>query len=57
LSELAQVEERFRQVAQGALANTHTQEAADAATQRMLEGRTTAWADLADVEMLRERAR
>ena len=57
MSELAQVEERFRQVAQGALANTHTQEAADAATQRMLEGRTTAWADLPDVEMLRERAR
>jgi L-lactate dehydrogenase complex protein LldF len=57
LSELAQVEERFRRVAQASLASPHTLEAADAATERMLEGRTTAWADLPDVEMLRERAR
>ena len=57
MTELAQVEERFRRVAQASLANPHTQEAADAATQRMLEGRTRAWADLPDVETLRERAR
>jgi L-lactate dehydrogenase complex protein LldF len=57
LTELAQVEKRFRLVAQASLANRHAQEAADEATQRMLEGRTTAWADLPDVEALRERAR
>jgi L-lactate dehydrogenase complex protein LldF len=39
------------------LANPHTLEAADAATVRMLEGRTNAWAGLEDVEALRERAR
>jgi L-lactate dehydrogenase complex protein LldF len=53
---LAQPRERFRVVARGALANPHTQAAADAATARMLSGRTSAWADLPDVEGLRERA-
>jgi L-lactate dehydrogenase complex protein LldF len=57
LTELVQAESRFRRVAQASLANAHAQEAADAATLRMLEGRTTAWADLPDVEALRERAR
>ena len=53
---LAQPRERFRVIARGALANDHTQAAADGATARMLSGRTSAWADLPDVEALRDRA-
>ncbi len=52
---LAQPRERFREIARGALANAHTQAAADAATLRMLNGRVAGWADLPDVEALRER--
>ncbi|MDQ3874734.1 MAG: LutB/LldF family L-lactate oxidation iron-sulfur protein, partial [Actinomycetota bacterium] len=53
---LAQPRERFREIARGALANAHTQAAADGATLRMLNGRLAGWADLPDVEALRERA-
>jgi L-lactate dehydrogenase complex protein LldF len=56
LTELAQSPRHFRDVAKGALGNEHTQAAADAATARMLAGREAAWADLPDVEALRERA-
>jgi L-lactate dehydrogenase complex protein LldF len=56
VTELAQAAERFRAVARASLGNAHTQAASDAATLRMLEGRTGAWADLPDVERLRERA-
>jgi L-lactate dehydrogenase complex protein LldF len=55
-AELAQPARRFRDVARRALQNAHAQEAADAATLRMLTGRTEAWAGLDDVEQLRERA-
>ena len=54
--DLAQPRERFRVVARGALANPHTQAAADAATARMLDGRLTGWSGLDDVEGLRDRA-
>ncbi len=53
---LAQPMKRFRETARSALANAHTQAAADAATARMLTGRMDAWAELPDVEALRERA-
>ena len=53
---LVQPPERFREQARSALANAHTQAAADAATLRMLTGRVDAWADLPDAEGLRERA-
>jgi L-lactate dehydrogenase complex protein LldF len=53
---LAQASERFRDVARDSLGNAHAQAATDAATLRMLQGRTTAWADLPDVAGLRERA-
>jgi L-lactate dehydrogenase complex protein LldF len=56
VTELAQATERFREIARASLANPHAQEAADAATLRMLEGRTGAWAGLPDVEALRNRA-
>jgi L-lactate dehydrogenase complex protein LldF len=53
---LAQPRRRFRQIARGALADPHSQAAADAATLRMLTGRLSGWADLPDVEQLRDRA-
>jgi L-lactate dehydrogenase complex protein LldF len=56
VTELAQETQRFRSVARASLGNAHTQAAADAATLRMLQGRMGAWADLPDVEGLRERA-
>jgi L-lactate dehydrogenase complex protein LldF len=56
VTELAQVQGRFRRVARASLGNLHSQQAADAATLRMLQGRATAWADLPHVEELRERA-
>jgi L-lactate dehydrogenase complex protein LldF len=56
VTELAQATDRFRVIARTSLGNAHTQAASDAATLRMLEGRTTAWAGLPDVEGLRERA-
>jgi L-lactate dehydrogenase complex protein LldF len=56
MSGLAQPRERFRAAARDALANPHTLEAADAATERMLDGRVRGWAELPDVEELRERA-
>jgi L-lactate dehydrogenase complex protein LldF len=56
VTELAQPPERFREAARAALANRHTQAAADAATARMFAERTSAWDNLADVEALREQA-
>jgi L-lactate dehydrogenase complex protein LldF len=56
MTKLAQAPVRFREVARSSLANPHAQAAADAATLRMLEGRTTAWGALPDIEGLRERA-
>jgi L-lactate dehydrogenase complex protein LldF len=56
-SELAQPSGRFRTIAREKLADEHTQAAIDLATQRLYELRATAWAQLDDVEALRERAR
>lgn len=56
MTELAQPEGRFREIARSSLGNPHVLEASDAATTRMRAGRETAWADLPDVEALRERA-
>ena len=49
--------ERFRAVAVEKLADARTQAALDAATERLYGLRTKAWAELADVEGLREQAR
>ena len=46
----------FRARAAGALADDHVLGATDAATLRLLTGRSAAWTDLEDVEALRERA-
>ena len=54
---LAEPRGRFRAVAREKLADEHTQQALDEATARLLGLRTQAWAELEDVEGLRERAR
>jgi L-lactate dehydrogenase complex protein LldF len=53
---IAQPEERFREVARGALADPHLLGALDAATARLYGNRLEAWAGLDDVEALRDRA-
>jgi L-lactate dehydrogenase complex protein LldF len=55
-SELRQPRGRFRDVAIRKLADAHTQEALDIATERLYGLRTKAWDDLPNVEALRERA-
>jgi L-lactate dehydrogenase complex protein LldF len=57
VTELAQPRGRFRAVAREKLADGHTQAAVDVATRRLYELRSAAWADLDDVEELRERGR
>ena len=56
MSGIPQPQERFREVARGALANAHMQEALDAATARLYDNRLAAWDELDDIEALRERA-
>jgi L-lactate dehydrogenase complex protein LldF len=56
MTELAQPPRRFRVIAQGALADAHKQGALDQATERLMDGRTGAWASLPDLEQLRQRA-
>lgn len=56
MTDLAQPERRFREVARGALGRQGTQAALAAATGRLREARLSAWADLPDAEELRERA-
>ncbi len=53
---IAQPPERFREVARGALANPHLLGALDAATARLYANRLEGWAELGDVEALRDRA-
>jgi L-lactate dehydrogenase complex protein LldF len=54
--ELAQPGRRFREIARGKLGDAHTQAALDTATNRLRANRVSAWAELPDVEALRERA-
>jgi L-lactate dehydrogenase complex protein LldF len=56
MAELRQPETRFRVIARGKLADTYTQAALDTATNRLRTNRVAAWAELPDVEALRERA-
>ena len=56
MSGIPQPEERFREVARGAIANEHMQGALDAATARLYDNRLAAWDELDDVEALREQA-
>jgi L-lactate dehydrogenase complex protein LldF len=56
VTELAQAPERFRAAARAALGDASTQAAADAATGRFRSDRERAWAELADVEELRQQA-
>ncbi len=49
-------EPRFREIARLKLADPHAQAALDVSTERLRSGRVTAWAELEDVEGLRERA-
>jgi L-lactate dehydrogenase complex protein LldF len=53
---IAQPEERFREVARGALGNQHLLGALDVATARLYGNRLEAWGELEDVEALRDRA-
>jgi L-lactate dehydrogenase complex protein LldF len=54
--ELAQPAERFREIARGKLGDAHVQVALDEATNRLRTNRERAWAELGDVEALRQRA-
>jgi L-lactate dehydrogenase complex protein LldF len=54
--ELAQPSPRFREFARGRLGDDYTQHALDLATNRLRTKRVDAWAGLAEVEELRERA-
>jgi L-lactate dehydrogenase complex protein LldF len=56
MPELAQPRPRFREIARGKLGDARVQAALDTATDRLRVGRVEAWADLPDVEALRERA-
>jgi L-lactate dehydrogenase complex protein LldF len=56
MAELAQPEPRFREIARGKLGDAHTQDALDLATNRLRTNRVAAWAELPDIEALRERA-
>ena len=55
MTELAQPARRFRVIATGALGDAHKQAALDQATDRLMSGRAEAWAELPDVEGLRQR--
>jgi L-lactate dehydrogenase complex protein LldF len=55
MSQLAQPEHRFREIARGALGNAHMQQALDHAAARLYRNRLAAWDELDDVEALRER--
>jgi L-lactate dehydrogenase complex protein LldF len=57
MSDLAQPQERFREVARERLADAHVQTALDAATERLYDNRQEAWGELPEVEALREQAR
>jgi L-lactate dehydrogenase complex protein LldF len=56
-SDLSQPADRFRAVAREKLASERIQGALDLSTERLYSLRTAAWADLGDVEELRERGR
>jgi L-lactate dehydrogenase complex protein LldF len=56
MAELVQPEPRFREIARGKLGDAYTQAALDLATNRLLTNRVAAWAQLPDIEALRERA-
>ena len=56
MPELAQPAGRFRVIARGKLGDAHTQAALDQSTDRLRTHRVAAWAELEDVEALRERA-
>jgi L-lactate dehydrogenase complex protein LldF len=56
MSNLAQPENRFREIARGAMENAHMQRALDAASARLYRNRLAAWDELEDAEALRERA-
>jgi L-lactate dehydrogenase complex protein LldF len=56
MSAIPQPRRRFRATARRALADSTLQAALDAATERLNEGRTRAWAELSEVEALRDRA-
>jgi L-lactate dehydrogenase complex protein LldF len=57
VTDLAPSSGTFAQRAKRSLADEHLQEALDAGTRRLHEGRTAAWGSLDDAEALRERAR
>jgi L-lactate dehydrogenase complex protein LldF len=56
MAELVQPEPRFRVIARGKLGDEYTQAALDLATNRLRTNREAAWAELPDIEALRERA-
>jgi L-lactate dehydrogenase complex protein LldF len=56
MAELAQPQPRFREIARGKLGDAYTQSALDLATNRLRTNRVAAWAELPDIEALRERA-
>jgi L-lactate dehydrogenase complex protein LldF len=56
MAELVQPEPRFREIARGKLGDDYTQAALDLATNRLRTNRVAAWAELPDIEALRERA-
>jgi L-lactate dehydrogenase complex protein LldF len=56
LPELAQPSPRFREIARGKLGDARIQGALDQSTNRLRTKRVAAWAELADVEELRQRA-
>ncbi|MGE5273229.1 MAG: LutB/LldF family L-lactate oxidation iron-sulfur protein [Verrucomicrobiota bacterium] len=56
MPELAQPAGRFRVIARGKIGDAHTQGALDQSTDRLRTHRVAAWAELEDVEALRERA-
>jgi L-lactate dehydrogenase complex protein LldF len=56
LPELAQPSPRFREIARGKLGDARIEGALDQATNRLRANRVAAWAELADIEELRQRA-
>ncbi len=56
MPELAQPSPRFREIARGKLGDARIQGALDQSTNRLRTKRVAAWAELADVEELRQRA-
>jgi L-lactate dehydrogenase complex protein LldF len=56
MPDLAQPAPRFREIARGKLGDARVQAALDTATNRLRTNRVAAWADLPEVEALRERA-